>query len=198
LRVLRAALLALCAGAAAAQAPEPYAERFARNCAACHGADGVSSIALTPSLAGQPSFYAITQLFLFREGRRDSVAMTAVAKDMSNDDLRGYADHIGSLPPPPPDAAPGGADALRMERGATLTKRLHCTGCHGSDLAGGNQVPRLALQREDYMLHALRGFRAANRVGYTPAMTEALAGVTPQELEDMAHFLARLPPAKAP
>jgi cytochrome c553 len=192
------AVLALWAGTAAAQAPAAFAERFARNCAACHGAGGISSMALTPSLAGQPSFYAITQLFLFREGRRDSAAMTALAKDMSNDDLRGYADFIGTLPPPRPDAAPGGADPLRMERGATLTKRMHCTGCHGSDLAGGSQVPRLALQREDYLLHALRGFRAATRVGYTQAMTEALAGASPEELEDLAHYLARVPAGRPP
>ena len=187
---------ALCGGAALAQDAQPYAERFARHCAPCHGATGVSAMPLTPSLAGQPAFYAITQLFLFREGRRDSAAMTAVAKEMSNDDLRGYAEHIGKLPPP--QALPADADAPRMERGAALTKRLHCTGCHGSDLAGGNQVPRLALQREDYLLHALRGFRAGSRVGYTPAMTEALAGVSTAELEDIAHYLARAPAAKAP
>ena len=41
-----------------------------------------------PALAGQHSFYAITQLFLFREGRRSNEAMTAVAKQMSDADLR--------------------------------------------------------------------------------------------------------------
>jgi cytochrome c553 len=49
-----------------------YAQRFAELCAACHGANGRSDMAGTPVLAGQPSFYAITQLFLFREGRRDN------------------------------------------------------------------------------------------------------------------------------
>ena len=48
-------------------------------------------------LAGQPSFYAITQLFLFREGRRSNEAMTAVAKTMKDDDLRGFSDFIGTL-----------------------------------------------------------------------------------------------------
>ncbi|MCW5638704.1 MAG: c-type cytochrome [Rubrivivax sp.] len=195
-RCAAAMAAALCAGTALAQEPQPYAERYARTCAPCHGGAGVSALPLTPSLAGQPAFYAITQLFLFREGRRDSAAMTAVAREMSNDDLRGYSEHIGKLPPP--QTSPADADALRMERGAALTQRLHCTGCHGSDLAGGRQVPRLALQREDYLLHALRGFRAGSRVGYTPAMTEALAGVSPAELEDMAHYLARGPAAKAP
>jgi cytochrome c553 len=169
-----------------------HAERFAAQCAACHGPQGTSTQALTPHLGGQPSFYAITQLFLFREGRRNdhplAAAMAAVAKGMTDADLRGFSEAIAALPAPPPPAAP--ADAQRFERGAALAQRLHCTACHGADLAGGKQVPRLAGQREDYLLHALQGFRAATRVGYGPAMTEALAGTTPEQLEDLAHHLA--------
>lgn len=186
----RSALLALAWAAAASAAAQggSYAERFASVCAACHGAQGVSTQALTPTLAGQPSFYAITQLFLFRDGRRDNAVMSAVAKGMSDDDLRGFSEAIAALPAPPPPAAP--ADPQRFERGAALAQRLHCTACHGADLAGGKQVPRLAGQREDYLLHTLQGFRAATRVGYGPAMTEALAGTTPEQLEDLAHHLA--------
>ena len=200
MRVQRAALAALAASAllpwaATAQAQatvQPYTERFAAQCAACHGAQGVSAQALTPSLAGQPSFYAITQLFLFRDGRRDSGPMTAIAKTMSDDDLRGYADVIGKLPPAPP-AATAPADAQRLTRGADLAQRLHCLGCHGSQGEGARQVPRLAGQREDYLLLALRGFRAGTRVGYQPAMTEAMAGVAPDQIDDLAHYLAHLP-----
>ncbi|MBX3604078.1 MAG: c-type cytochrome, partial [Piscinibacter sp.] len=99
---------------------------------------------------------------------------------------------IGRLPPRPP-AEESAPDAAKQARGAALAQRLHCTGCHGADLAGGAQVPRLAGQREDYLLHALRGYRAGTRVGYTPAMSEALAGTTPEQLEDLAHYLAHGP-----
>ncbi len=189
-------LLAFAVLLAAGAAQADYAERFAQACTPCHGEGGVSAMAQTPTLAGQPSFYAITQLFLFRDGRRDSVPMTLVAKGMSDADLRGFADAIARLPPPPAPAPP--ADAVRAARGGALARRLHCTGCHGADLAGGKQVPRLAGQREDYLLHALTGFRAQQRVGYTPAMTEALAGTTPQELEDLAHYLAHAGAVKPP
>lgn len=166
-----------------------FAERFASNCAACHGAQGVSTLTLTPSLAGQHSFYAATQLFLFREGRRDNPLMSAIAKGMSNDDLRGFSDLIGTLAPAP-SATTGVPSAAIQARGAALVAKLHCAGCHGADFAGAQQVPRLAGQREDYLALALKGFRAASRVGYTPAMSEALAGVTPAELDDLAHYLA--------
>lgn len=180
----------LAGGSALAQPKAPIQQRFAL-CAGCHGDGGVSTLPLTPSLAGQPSFYAITQLFLFREGRRSNEAMTAVAKGMSDDDLRAFSDYIGKLPPPPPASTQ--PDPLRMARGAALAQRHHCAGCHGGDYSGGKQVARLARQREDYLLQTLQQFHAAQRVGYTQAMNEALAGITPQELQDLAHFLAHQP-----
>jgi cytochrome c553 len=191
-RALAAALLCGAAGTALAQVASSYAERFQAVCAACHGAQGHSLQAGTPSLGGQPSFYAITQLFLFRAGRRDNALMTAVAKGFSDADLRGFADHIATLPPPPP-ADETQADTLRLARGQALAQRHHCLGCHGNDLAGAKQVPRLAHQREDYLQQALRGFRAGTRLGYTNAMGEALAGLAAQDLDDLAHYLAYLP-----
>ena len=176
------------AGAAHAQATPPIAERFVL-CAACHGEAGRRSLPLTPSLAGPPSFYAITQLFLFRDGRRGNEAMTAVAKGMSDDDLRGFSDHIATLPPPAAPAA-SAAEPARMARGEALVQRHRCASCHGDDQAGGKQVPRLAHQREDYLNKALSEFRAGTRLGYTGAMSEALAGIAPAELTDLAHYLA--------
>lgn len=190
-----AALAAAACGPAAAQTAKPaaasYAERFEATCVACHGAGGRSTTPGIPSLAGQPSFYAITQLFLFREARRDNASMNAVAKGMSNDDMRGFADHIATLVPPEPPAEAG--DALRMERGRTLAERHHCVACHGGDFSGGKQVPRLANQREDYLKATLHAFRSAGRIGYTQAMNEALAGLGAEQLDDLAHYLAHAP-----
>jgi len=78
-------------------------------CLACHGVDGASRIPGTPSLGGQPAFFLITQLFLFREGRRDNEAMTAAATPLTNDDLRAFADAIAKLPPPSPPVTPSDA-----------------------------------------------------------------------------------------
>ncbi len=186
-----AMLLLLLSALTPVEAAETAAQRFASECSGCHGAEGVSTTPLVPSLAGQPSFYAITQLFLFRQGRRQNALMTAVAKDMSDAELRAFSDLIGRLPPRPP-AEESAPDAAKQARGAALAQRLHCTGCHGADLAGGAQVPRLAGQREDYLLHALQGFRAATRVGYTAAMNETLAGTSPTDLEDLAHWLSHV------
>jgi cytochrome c553 len=179
----------LVAGAATAQAAAPAAQFT--TCAPCHGAGGISTMAETPSLAGQHSFYAITQLFLFRAGRRANPAMSAMAKEMTDADLRAYSDLIATLPAAAP-AASAPADPARMTRGAALAQRHRCNSCHGDDYAGEQQVPRVAGQREDYLAKTLAEFKAGTRVGYTSAMNETLAGVASEELPDLAHYLAHV------
>jgi cytochrome c553 len=192
-RVLVGAAMLAVTGAATAQAGAPAppgTERFA-TCAPCHGAGGVSQMVETPSLAGQHSFYAITQLFLFRAGRRANPAMSAMAKEMSDADLRAYSDLIATLPAAAPAAA-APADPARLARGAALAQRHRCNSCHGDDYAGEKQVPRLAGQREDYLAKTLAEFKTGTRVGYTSAMNETLAAVDAQDLPDLAHYLAHV------
>lgn len=176
------------AAASAAPAAVDYAERFRTVCAACHGTNGRSDMPGTPVLAGQPSLYTITQLFLFREGRRNNEAMVALAKPMKDADLRGYSDYIGTLPPVPAPAVP--PDAARMSKGQALAQQHKCTFCHGADLAGGQQVPRIGGQKEEYVLQALRGFKSGDRPGYTRAMTEAMSQVPAEDLDVLAYYVA--------
>ncbi|HEX6528684.1 MAG TPA: c-type cytochrome [Burkholderiales bacterium] len=158
---------------------------------ACHGANGVSATPLTPSLGGQPSFFVLAQLFLFREGRRDNVLMNAAAKGLSDADLQALADRIAKLPPPgPPQAKP---DQARFARGRAVAEKERCANCHDPDFSGHDNVPRLANQREDYLLKALRDYKKGVRTGYGMAvMPETVSGLTDAELQDLAHFLAHV------
>jgi cytochrome c553 len=178
------------AGTSATAGAAVYAERFRTVCAACHGANGRSDMPGTPVLAGQHSLYAITQLFLFREGRRNNEAMVALAKQMKDADLRGFSDYIGTLPPVPAPAPAAPPDAARMNQGQALAKEHKCVFCHGADLAGGQGVPRIGGQKEDYVRATLQGFKSGARPGYTRAMTEALSQVPEQDLPLLAYFVA--------
>ena len=158
---------------------------------ACHGARGVSSTPLTPSLGGQPSFFVLAQLFLFREGRRDNGPMNAAAKGLSDADLQALAELIAKLPPPPaPSAKP---DPSRFARGRAIAEKERCGNCHNPDFSGHDNVPRLANQREDYLLKALRDYKKGVRTGYGMAvMPETVSGLNDAELQDVAHFLAHV------
>jgi cytochrome c553 len=185
-------LIRLCiAGIALAVAVPALSQDKIQSCLACHGPSGTSSTPLTPSLGGQPSFFLVAQLFLFREGRRDNAVMTAAAKGLTDADLRRLSDTISKLPAPAPPAGP--ADPSRMKLGLELIQARHCTSCHGMDFAGHNNVPRVAGQREDYLLKTLRDYRSGTRIGYGNAvMPETVAGLDEAQLADLAYFLARV------
>jgi cytochrome c553 len=65
--------------------------------------------------------------------------------------------------------------------------------CHGADFSGGQQVPRIAGQREDYLKMSLRGFSSGTRPGYTQAMTAALSHIPLEDLDTLAYYVARFP-----
>lgn len=186
-RAIAAALLFLAAPSAFAQA---VAQRI-ELCYVCHGRNGHSQTPLTPSLGGQPSFFVVAQLFLFRDGRRGNVpqGMADAAKPLTNDDLRAFGDYIAQLPPPAPPA--GKVDTARAVRGAALAREHHCAACHNPDYSGREQMPRLAHQREDYLLKALRDYKSGARIPYGRGMEEVAAVLSDADFADLAHFLAQ-------
>lgn len=187
---LIAAMALVCATACAAGA-QTFAERVA-GCLACHGEQGQSSLPAVPSLGAQPAPYVLIQLYLFRARQRLVEVMNEATKDFSDDDLRVFSDYIAKLPAPSP--APGAAaDAARIEHGQILVRRYRCDFCHNPDLAGRDNIPRLAGQREDYLLKALREYKSNTRPGYDASMADVLAPVTDAEIVDLAYFAALQP-----
>jgi cytochrome c553 len=158
-------------------------------CFACHGEKGQSQLPEVPSLGAQPALYSLTQLVMFRDKLRVSEPMNEMAKGLSDDDLRKAADLISKLPPPEPVAdAP---DAERMDKARVLAAENRCNFCHQSDFQGGQNVPRLAGQREDYLLKALRGYKDNSRRGYDAAMSDVVYTMKDADFVELAYFLAR-------
>jgi cytochrome c553 len=67
-------------------------------CAACHGATGVSVSDTIPNLAGQKSAYIETQLKALKEGTRKNQIMSAIATQLSPEDIANVAAFFTSLP----------------------------------------------------------------------------------------------------
>lgn len=67
-------------------------------CAACHGATGVSVSDTIPNLAGQKSAYIETQLKALKEGTRKNQIMSAIATQLSAEDIANVAAFFTSLP----------------------------------------------------------------------------------------------------
>src|SRR3954470_20733449 len=112
---------------------------------------------------------------------------------MSDHDMRGFANYIGTLPPQPAPAPPAPPDAARMAKGRSLAEQHRCVNCHGANLDGGQQVPRIAGQKEDYLQASLRGFKSGTRPAYTQAMVSAVSQIPVEELDILAYYAARFP-----
>jgi cytochrome c553 len=182
------AALVLCVTAALPVSAATLAEKL-QPCLACHGEKGQSENPEVPSLGAQPAPYTLIQLYLFREKQRKVELMNEYAKDLTDDDLRQFSDAIAKLPAPMPEDA---GDAARMQHGYALIQQHHCNVCHQSNLAGRDNVPRVAAQREDYLAKALREYKSNARVGYEPIMLEVMRPLNDADIADLAYTIARM------
>ena len=160
-------------------------------CLACHGTNGQSETPEVPSLGGQPAFYIMVQLYMFREKLRTVEPMTAMTQGLTDDELRNMAEGIAKLPPPQAVKEPG--DPARLERARAVIQQHRCAFCHDPNFAGVQQVPRLAGQREDYLMKALREYKNNTRRAYDAAMADVVYGISDEQILDLAYFLARAP-----
>jgi cytochrome c553 len=158
-------------------------------CLACHGEKGQSATANTPSLGAQQQGYVLTQLYMFREKLRKAEIMNQMAEGLSDDDLRIFAEAISKLPAPQATADAG--DAARIARAQAIVTANRCNSCHTPTFGGQDQVPRIADQREDYLLKTLREYKSGVRAGYDATMAEVVAPLQDQDFVDLAYYLAR-------
>jgi cytochrome c553 len=185
-KMVLASALALAASAASAET----IEQRAAACFACHGERGQSQTENTPSLGGQQAPYALIQLFMFREKLRTFEPMNEMAKPFSDADLREFSDFIATLPKPQPPSDAG--DSARMQRAQVLAAQYHCNSCHKPDFSGGENVPRIANQREDYLVKTLAEYKSNSRHGYDGTMADVMAPITPDQIADLAYYIARI------
>jgi len=159
-------------------------------CLSCHGEDGRSQTLEVPSLGGQPAQYILIQLFMFRERLRVAAPMNEDMKGLSDADLQKMAEALSKLPPPASPADKG--DPQLAARGRALAEQNHCNICHRSDFTGQENVPRVADQREDYLLKTMKAYKTGTRHAYDGTMAEVLQPVDDNDLGVLAHFLARV------
>jgi len=158
-------------------------------CASCHGVDGNSQLKGIPSLAAQPKLFLENSLVLIREGMRVIPAMTGMMDGVSDVEITELAKYYAALPLAAP---PTDRDAEVFARGGKLAEGMRCGICHLPDYLGREQIPRLAGQREDYLLHSMLQFKNNQATGRDSNMAASVYGVSDQDLKDISYFLSRL------
>jgi cytochrome c553 len=175
--------------------PAPAADvsagkELAEGCAGCHGADGVSQMPLTPSLAAQPDEFVQWQLVYFRSGARKSEVMGPIAEALKNEDIRNLGAFYASLAPPKPAPTPHAV----MENGEKIAVQHRCKSCHADDYNGFRAAARLSGQREDVLVKALQDFKSGRRVGSGVAsMAEVTYELSDADMVALSHYMATRP-----
>jgi cytochrome c553 len=160
-------------------------------CIACHGESGISQIENTPSLAAQPDLFIQWQLVFFRAGTRKNEQMQPIVEQLNNEDIRNLGAYFASLPPPRAPASDDDPDLSK--KGAQAAAGRRCASCHTDSYAGTKGVARVAGQREDYLVKALRDYKSGVRSGGAmAAMADVAFPLSEEEIEALAHYLAHL------
>jgi cytochrome c553 len=165
--------------------------RQAAVCAPCHGTDGNSTVPAIPSLAGQPPLYLYYQLIQFREGRRQDPQMSPFAENLRDADMQDIAAYFAAQQPVAPQH--GAPDPRKVAAGKSAVEGHQCASCHAPGLVGQEHIPRLAGQHYAYLLQQLRGFKAQTSADIDGSMTSVAQGLSDEEIEALAHYLAHLP-----
>jgi cytochrome c553 len=164
-------------------------------CISCHGAQGNSTIAQNPKLAGQPVKYLEKQLRDFTGPTRNNAVMTSIAKGLTPDDISNLSAYLNKQTPKP--------GAARNKEFVEIGKKIYrggvhsisvpaCASCHGPTGSGiPAQYPRLAGQHQDYTVAQLMSFRAKTRTN-SIEMPTLVHRLTDNEIKAVADYVAGL------
>ena len=164
-------------------------------CAACHGADGNSAIAVNPTLAQQHPEYLVKQLQEFKSGKRNNAVMKGFATMLTDEDMKNIAYWVASKPAKAGFAKDKDLVTLgeRIYRGGIADRNIAaCAGCHSPNGAGiPAQYPRLTGQHADYTVAQLNTFRDGSRAN-SQQMTQVAAKLNDKEIKAVADYIAGL------
>jgi cytochrome c553 len=205
-RALVAGMIVLFAGPAFAQkeaAKADKAQGIAQQvCAACHAADGNSTIAANPKLAGQFADYLDKQLRDFKPAAgkkpaRENPVMNGMVANLSPADMKSLAAFYAGQKLKPAVASDKDLVALgqKLWRGGNpATGVPACAGCHGPAGAGiPDQYPRLSGQHAEYLATQLKLFRDGARSNDANGVMRGVAArLTEREMRAVAEYAAGL------
>ena len=161
-------------------------------CVFCHGAHGQSVNAWYPALSGQPEAYLAAQLHGFASGQRPNPYMGAIARELTDEQIKSLAAYFARQTPSQSEAVH--AQTALEKQGMALVAAKSCRACHGASFMGLGAVPRLAGQGEAYLTKQLGAFKTGERHDPSGAMNGMAATLSGEDIRAVATYLAGLMP----
>jgi cytochrome c553 len=175
--------LSIFAAALAGPANAAGVEDKLQACSACHGQNGEPVDVNTPIIFGQQTNFLVKQLHDYRAGDRDNPIMAAMAKTLTQEELRPAAAYLTSKTWPARKAT---AVATPPPDGMAV-----CQICHQEKFMGGAPAPRLAGQSYEYLIKAMNGFADGTRTNNMD-MVKIMQELPADKRQAIAHYIAGL------
>jgi cytochrome c553 len=162
-------------------AGDPAAGKAAATaCAGCHGEQGVSATAATPSLAGQDAQYLTAALRAYKDGTRNDETMKALAAPLGESAMKNLAAYYAGQKPQAPNVRKPLTTQEWVER---------CERCHGPNGNSTNpRLPALAGQHVEYLTKVLNAYRTGARK--SSEMAAMSGGLTENDIDNLAAYFA--------
>ncbi|WP_373741049.1 cytochrome c [Neisseria sp.] len=206
----RLTLLALAAAAGTAAFAAPLKGDVAKGkeiatkiCAACHAADGNSSIASYPKVAAQHSAYIFRQTKDIKEGKRTtgaSATMAPLVAGLSEQDIANVSAYYAKQQAKPGEADPKTNPELgaKIFRGGIAEKKIPaCMSCHGpagAGMPGGGTgilaYPRIGGQHASYIVSQMGLYKGGQRKN--AMMSDIANRMNDEEIKAVANFIQGL------
>lgn len=167
----------------------------AASCAACHGADGNSPVAIYPKLAGQSADYIVKQLQEFKAGTRKDPVMAPMAAALSEQDMLEIASYFAAQKLNVAELAGSDIGQKLYFGGHVKRKITACVACHGADGKGMNKAgfPTIAGQNEAYLKAQLLKFKNGERSNdYNTMMQSVAAKLSADDIDELAKYMASM------
>lgn len=167
-------------------------------CIGCHGIAGYQAsfpeVHRVPMVSGQNAKYLAAALVAYQKGERKHPTMRGIAASLSEQDIADIAAYYeqhgktGTELPAKPSREPSVQVAELLKKGA-------CVSCHGDNFAKpiDPSYPKIAGQHADYLLVALKAYKADARNPNLGRSNAIMGGVAKQftnaELKALANYI---------
>lgn len=168
-------------------------------CSACHGVQGISSIAVNPNLAGQVPGYISEQLAAFKSGERSNAIMAGQVVALTDEDMADLDAYYASLVPNvevklTEDDKALAEEGAKIYRGGFAERGISaCMSCHGPSGHGiPKNYPRVSAQHKGYLEQSLLDYKKGDRKGYNDIMPSIAFGLSELQIKQLAAYMAGL------
>ena len=183
--LIRTSLLFCCAVFSVAAFANPI-EVLTKPCAECHGVAGVSSTPKTPHLNSQLVGYLEEDISGLANNSRVTGVPNHVPKTWTGPEIAAVAKFYSQSKAARPVQV---TDPAAVTKGQVVYQSK-CAECHPNNGRDSeHDAPMMAAQNVDYIMEQTRAYVSGKRK-FTFKMDDAFRGLSPADLDAVAHFFA--------